>query len=252
MPAPFPPIKAIIIDDEPGSIVVLQDMLREFCPNVTVIATADSVKKGREVLATHAPELLFLDIALPDGYGFEVLPTEGPPDFDVVFTSAYSEFAIQAFDVAALHYLLKPIDVDALTEAVKRHREKPNSEALTAQYRILREGLETPARKISLPTFEGFFFAEIDQIVRLEAEGSYTDVVLLDGSRVTVSRGLNKFDDLLTNNYRFCRVHHKHLVNLDRIRNYVKGRGGYVLMDDGSKVDVSVRRKEDFLKRMGT
>lgn len=253
MPTPsLPPIQAVIVDDEPGSVLVLKDMLHEFCPQVNVIATADSVKTGRQMLLDYQPELLFLDIALPDGYGFDLLAEDAAQNFDVVFTTAYNEFAIRAFQISALHYLLKPLDVDALIEAVERHEKskgKPTNP--TQQFEILQDSFSESAKKISLPTFEGFFFAEIEQIIRLEAEGSYTDVHLMDGKSVTVSRGLNKFDDLLSPSHRFCRVHHKHLVNLNRVRNYVKGRGGYLIMDDNSKVDVSVRRKEDFLKRMG-
>lgn len=240
-------IRAAIIDDEPLSIETLTNLIAVYCPEIQVIATADSVMAGRTILEEHQPELVFLDIAMPDGDGFEVLEQVDDKKFEVIFTTAYEEYAVKAFDFSAMNYLLKPISSEDLRKVVLQFHQRNEQLIRNQQFAILQETLKHQFQRIALPTFQGIEFVDLQDILYCVAEGGYTNFLLKDGQRILVSRSLGQYEELLQGTL-FFRIHHKYLVNLQYLQRYVKGAGGYVVMENGDHLDVSVRKKEKFMR----
>ncbi|MCE3277889.1 MAG: Sensory transduction protein LytT [Bacteroidetes bacterium] len=244
-------INAIIVDDEKNGRILLQLLLKQYCPNVNVIETASSVEQALELINKLNPDLLFLDIELTNGSGFDILNEIENPDFSVIFVTAYDKYAVKAFKFSAIDYLLKPVDEEELIRAVKqaeKHKKEnqyPSIEALSKNYNTLKYD----SGKLALTTQTGLVFIEIKDLIRCEADGKYTNCYLVNGSKIVVSRNLKEFEDFLSE-HNFIRIHNSHLVNMGFIKQYYSGRGGYVLMSDGSTVDVSQRKKEEFLKRL--
>jgi two-component system, LytTR family, response regulator len=244
-------INAIIVDDEKSGRALLLLLLKEHCPNVNVLDTASSISQGLDLINKLNPDLVFLDIELPDGSGFDLLNKIENPNFSVIFVTAYDTYAIKAFKFSAIDYLLKPVDEEELVTAVK-HAEKhkkenlfPSIDALNKNYSALR----SESGKLGLTTQTGLVFVEIDDLVRCEADGKYTICYFTNKTKIVVSRNLKEFEDFLSE-HNFIRIHNSHLVNMKYIKQYHSGRGGYVLMSDGSTVDVSQRKKDEFLKRL--
>lgn len=242
-------IKALIVDDELKSQSTLHKLLEMYCPEVEVIGFAHNVKTGIEAIEDLMPNLVFLDISMPDGDGFEVLERVKNRNFEVVFTTAFNDYAIKAFQFAALHYLLKPINYLELQSAVKRCKQNNKDVDLNEKIKILCDSLSNHHQKIILPTSNGLRIIELSQILRCEADGSYTNFYLSDNTVLMVSKVLSNFEELLPSEI-FCRVHSKHLVNLNYVSQYVKGRGGRIILTSGKEVEVSESKKKDFLKRL--
>lgn len=244
-------IKAMIVDDEPYCCETLETMLGNFCPSISIAAICNSGGSALEALAQHRPQLVFLDIEMPYMNGFEFLGKAGPVDFALIFTTSYDQYAIKAFRFSAMDYLLKPIDREELTQAVdkvSRHLQTPS----TIQLELLLQKFHEPKRpvsKIALPTMEGFQMVPFDAIISCSSESNYTHFHLKGNKKLTASRPMKEVEELLED-YSFLRVHHSFLVNLDEIQKYVKGEGGYLVMTDGSHVDVSRSRKEMLLQRL--
>jgi two-component system LytT family response regulator len=250
-------LRAIIVEDELNSQELLKEIIEEYCEGVTVVDTAQGVKEALEKIEKHQPELLLLDIELSDGDGFQVLEQAGEIDFDVIFTTAYDQYAIKAFKFAATDYILKPVDIEELQEAVKRivdkHKnpeENPSNEQLQSLINNIRN-LQQPFKRIVLPTSNGFTVVDPKDIIRCESDRNYTFIFLTDGRKILVSRTIKEYDEMLTD-YNFFRIHQSHLINLAFLKNYTRGRGGYVELTDGTTLDVSARRKSDFLRRLAT
>ncbi|MCP4438213.1 MAG: response regulator transcription factor [Aureispira sp.] len=247
-------MRVVIIDDERMSIEVLRTYLEELETNAEIVGTAPSVEEGIEVINTTKPGLVFLDIHLKDGYGFDILKQVSYQDFQVVFTTAYHNYAIKAFEFAALHYLLKPIEEEALQEALDRYQKQVETTELTHKdtHQILQNALQDKQLKtLALPAQNSIVFTPVEDVIHCEADGGYTIFHLKDGSRIAVSKALRNYEDGLIP-MGFCRIHDKHLINLHFVKRYIRGRGGKVELLDGSVFDVSIRRKNDFLKAMGT
>lgn len=248
-------IKAVIVEDEKNSQELLKGLVTEYCEGVEIVGIGGSVAEGLKEIETHKPELLFLDIQLPDGDGFQVLEKTELRDFDVIFTTAYDQYATRAFKFSATDYLLKPVDIEELEAAVARVKEKRTQ--LTPEDRIAKlealvenlKHLNQPLKRIVLPTSNGFTVVNPDDIIRCESDRNYTFIFLTDGRKILVSRTIKEYDEML-NDYGFFRIHQSHLINLKYLKNYTRGRGGYVELTDGSVLDVSARRKSEFLKRM--
>jgi two-component system, LytTR family, response regulator len=244
-------INAIIVDDEKSGRALLLLLLKEHCPNVNIIDTANSVEQALEMINRLSPDLVFMDIELTNGTGFDILNKIENPNFSVIFVTAYDKYAIKAFKFSAIDYLLKPVDEEELVRAVKqaeKHKKEnlfPSIEALNKNYDTLRH----ESGKLALTTQTGLVFVEIKDLIRCEADGKYTNCYLTNNTKIVVSRNLKEFEDFLSE-HNFIRIHHSHLVNMEYIKQYYSGRGGYVLMSDGSTVDVSQRKKEEFLKRL--
>lgn len=246
-------LKAIIVDDEENGRRVLKNLLTEFCPEVELKGQASNIKEGIALIAKEVPDVVFLDIQMPFGTGFDMLEQLGEVDFEVIFTTAHSDYGLRAIQFAALHYLLKPIDIEQLKEAVaravkKRIRPSASMDQMRYLMQMLQQG-DRPPEKIALPSSEGLIFVKIKDIVRCEADGAYTHVHTKDSNSITVSKNLKSIEALLAGQS-FYRVHHRHLIHLDFVNKYLKGRGGQVEMEDGSTVDVSVRRKDGFLNAL--
>lgn len=244
-------LKAVIIDDEARGRQTLLNLLQMHCPQVEVVAQADSGANGIEVIKLHQPDLVFLDVEMPEMTGFEMLDKMPAHDFSVVFTTAHSEHAIKAIKFSAMDYLLKPIDADELMEAVERVEESL-SQRQEEQYTLLlknKNGDKPHFEKIALPTSEGYVFVPIKEILRCEASGSYTIFHLVNKDSILVCKNLKEYEELL-NEGNFYRVHHSHLVNIDHIQRYLRGDGGQLVLTDGSVVEVSRRKKEAFLEHL--
>ena len=242
-------IKTLIVDDELKSQSTLHKLLEMYCPGVEVVGFAHNVETGIEAIDDLKPDLVFLDISMPDGDGFEVLERVKNRNFEVVFTTAFNDYAIKAFQFAALHYLLKPINYLELQGAVKRFKQNHQDVDLNEKIKILCDSLSNHHQKIILPTSNGLRIIELNQILRCEADGSYTNFYLSDNTVLMVSKVLSNFEEILPDEI-FCRVHSKHLVNLNFISRYVKGRGGRIILTNGKEVDVSESKKKDFLRRL--
>ena len=249
-------IRSIIIDDEPNGRNTLALLLEKYCPTVEVAATADSSEAGIALIQEHRPDLVFLDIEMPLGSGFDVMEQFTDHRFEVVFTTAHTEYAVRTFRVNALDYLLKPIRPSDLEEAVRKatlriheHRmynQQQSSEQLETLIGALAEK-NTLSNRIGLRTADGVEFVQVQDIVRCESENCYTLFHFANGNRILVSRTLREFEDSL-GPYNFLRVHNSHLVNITHIRRYVKSDGGYLIMSDGAEILLSRQRKDMLIR----
>jgi two-component system LytT family response regulator len=242
-------IKAIIIDDESNNQELISNLLKNYAENIQVVAVANSVETAYAAIMEHHPDLIFLDIQMPDGTGFDLLKKFEKINFKIIFVTAHQEFAIEAFKYSALDYLLKPLSPTNLIEAVKKVEESMSSEDLNLKLKILLSNIAEPIKnkkKIVLKTMERIYSVDIDDIIRLESDGGYTKVYLLDGKRIMVSRTMKEFDDLLMD-AGFLRVHHSHLVNMNHLFCFEKAEG-HLVMKDESIVPVSNRKKDHLLE----
>jgi two-component system LytT family response regulator len=218
-------------------------MLSLFCPNVQIIGEAKDVKTGVELLQIVKPDIVFLDIQMPDGNGFDLLRKLSNTNFHLIFTTAYDQYALRAIKFNALDYLLKPIDVEELKTAVAKalKLQKPKNEEVNNLLSNLNKNPEE--HKIVLSTSEGMHIIKVKSIIRCQADDYYTNFYLDDGRRIMISKTLKESEELL-NGHNFIRPHRSHLVNMAYIKRYVKSDGGYIILSDGTKVPVSRRKKE--------
>jgi two-component system, LytTR family, response regulator len=250
-------IKAIIVDDEQHCIDALQTMLQKKCPEVTVLGGVNSVREAKELIIELQPDVVFLDVEMPHQNGFELLKMFDKITFDVIFTTAYEQYALKAIKFNALDYLLKPFSVKELQDAIQKcisRRNAVNSgqpEATISPLEVFLQNMKTlhqTHKKIALPTINGLVFMPVQNIVRCESTGNYTRIFFTDKKNLMVSRPLKEFEELLTD-VDFFRVHNSHLINLQQMQSYIQGEGGFALMSDGTQVEISRRRKADFLKK---
>lgn len=245
---PTDPIRVIVIDDESQSRKTLQILLKDYCPHVAIIGEADGVLAGYQLLQRESPDALFLDIHMSDGTGFDLLNKIQNPSFQVVFITAYDNFAIKAFQYNAIDYLLKPINVDELLRAIRKIKPATQQPDFKRRLDNLLETNKTGKfDKIAVSSNDGLHFLELSEIVRLESEGNYTTFNLLNGKQVIVAKTLKSFEDLLEDEM-FFRTHQSHIINLKYIAKIVKEDGGYLLMKDQGKVPISRSKKDQFMK----
>ena len=246
-------IQSIIIDDELKSRESLKILLDDFCENVEVMATCQNVAEGIEAISKYKPDVVFLDIQMQRETGFDLLTKIKPVFFEVVFTTAHSEYAIKAFKFSAIDYLLKPIDIEELKKALYKVEKKVNgniSDRLEQLIQNLKPNGSNQNFKLALPTSDGLIFVKIEDIVYCEASSNYTLIYTNDGKKHVISRTLKEYEDLLAD-HNFFRIHNSHLINLGSVKKYVRGDGGYVIMNNDVSLDVSKRKKEAFLSRLG-
>ncbi len=246
-------IRSVIIDDEAKARNFLQKIISDYCENIEVVGTADTIKSGIKVINETDPDLVFLDINLPYGSGFDLLKQLESIRFDVIFTTAFSDYALKAIKHSAIDYLLKPIDIEELKQAVDKCIKKKDAPSVNERFEEALHQLEHlnhDQKKIILPTFDGLILVDVNDIIRCEASGSYTEVKMVRNEKMVVSKTLKEIDGLLSGST-FFRVHKSHLINLRHMKRYFKGKGGMVLMSDGHEVEVAVRKKEGFLKALG-
>ena len=244
-------IKVVIIDDEISGRNVIRQYLSLYCENVEIIGEADSVKSGTELLTNESPDIVFLDIQMQDGTGFNILEALPERNFKVIFVTSFDQFALKAIKFCAADYILKPVDPDEFVEAVERVQADLEKQNL-ADNRI-DEMLTNMSNfsKVGLPTADGVKFVKVDDIVRCEADGSYTTVFMNDGDKILISKNLKTYEELFVDN-KFLRVHKSHLINISHVDKYVNsgGDGGSVVMSDGSTDEVSRRKKDELLALM--
>lgn len=246
-------IKALIVDDEGNARETLKMLLDQHTSNVQILGMADSAETAYQMINELQPELVFLDVEMPKGNGFDLLERFNKADFKVIFTTAYGHYAIKAIKFSALDYLLKPIDIDELKMAVQKARDcivEQRNENESESIKTLIENLNnTNMRKIAIPDLDGITFVDIDDIIRCEADRNYTCIHLESGRKLLSSKVLKEYEKLFAD-YQFIRLHNSHIINLKHVRRYIKGEGGTVIMSDESSVDVSRRRKSEFLERL--
>lgn len=242
-------IRAVIIEDEDGAYNVLKSLLEEYLPQVKILGRGNTVESGIQILQKEKPELIFLDIRLPDGDGFQILDECKDLDFEVIFTTAYGEYRDQAFDNFALHYLNKPIDIDKLEAAVKIYESRKGSSNDKSfnqeKYELLKQMFSNNVKKIAIPTNDGYALVEIDNIMHCEAQSNYTQIYLNSGKKYMTSKSLKHYDEMLSD-FSFYRIHKSHLVNT----NYIKEvkQDGTVLLEDETSLSISQRAKRGFMK----
>ena len=243
-------IRTIIIDDEPRARTTLAEMTKLYANQISIIAQADSVASGIEAIKKHRPELVFLDIKLPDGSGFDLLEKIKDIYFKVIFVTAYQEHVLKAFKYSALDYILKPVDPDDLLSAIQNAETQLIKENLTKQlqaYVSNSSGSPERMKKIVLKTSEDIFIVDTNDIIRCESDSNYTLVHLSNGKKIMVSKTLKEYEELL-GNHGFLRAHHSHLINISYLERFHKSEGGYIVMKDKSEIPVSSRKKDTLLK----
>lgn len=249
-------MRAIIVDDEKKSQNTLGKMLLRYCPEVELCGYAKNVEEALKLYTQYTPDLLFLDIQMPGGSGFDLLDNIDSHTASVIFTTAHNEYAIKAIRANALDYLLKPINIDELQEAVDRYSKRKKNQknvnaALNQQIQsFLLDVHPGNVTRIAIPSMNGFDLVATADILHCEAQGSYTHFHLLDGQELIASKNLKTFEEKLLASD-FFRVHKSHIVNLKHVVQYVRGDGGYVILRDGTHVDVSKRKKADLGRRLG-
>ncbi|MEP2026405.1 MAG: LytTR family DNA-binding domain-containing protein [Reichenbachiella sp.] len=243
-------LKAILVDDEQDSRQILSNYLSKYCPIVELLAECKNIQEGLSAIQKHQPDLVFLDIEMPYGTGFDLLEQLGKVNFETIFVTAYDNYAIQALNMSAAYYLLKPIDIDELVDAVEKvHIEKSqNKDSFHVQVLLdnIKYENERP-KKIMLPTFEGFEIVPIDQIIYCEADDNFTKFHLKGTQKpLLISKTLKYFEDLLPST-KFVRIHRSSLINTDYVVRYTKGKGGYVTLENDIELEVSAKKKSQFL-----
>jgi two-component system, LytTR family, response regulator len=247
-------IRAIIIDDEPSALNVLSLMLKKKCKDdVEIVGTTNSPFAGKMLIEQQQPDLVFLDIEMPGMTGVDLVRSFTNPSFRVVFVTAYDDYAVEAFRLSAVDYLLKPIGAEDVMRAVQKIKDdiKKDQNPLTAQLqhleKLLNKHSENGDNKIGIGMQDKIVFINVKDIVYCEASGSYTNVYLHDGEKMVASRLLGDFESQLSE-YKFFRIHHHYLINLNRVKEFQKHDGGYVIMENGKELEVSQRKRKDFLE----
>jgi len=234
-------IRSIIIDDEPNNIENLESLLKKYCQNIEVVATANSADKGIALIKAQKPDLVFLDIQMPEKSGFDILRAIQQVDFEIIFITAYDQYGIQAIKFSALDYLLKPLNIKELVEATHKAETKIMAKQKNASIENLLEYIkkgQNSTLKIALPTLKEILFVPVHDIVRCEASDNYTTFYLQSRESVLVCKTLKEFAELLTP-HGFIRTHQSHLVNNHFVRSFLKEDGGMLLMHDHTKIPIS-------------
>ena len=240
---------SILVDDEKDSREILAKYLAKYCPEIELLAMCDSVKTGVAAIRKHDPDIVFLDIEMPYGNGFDLLDQVGRIRFETVFVTAFDNYAIQALNQSAAYYLLKPIDIDELINAVRKIGEERSQNGYMQHVNVLVDNIRLAqgAQKVMLPTMEGFEIIPVSDIIHCEADDNFTKFHLKDGKTPLICRTLKHFEATLSP-FRFLRIHRSHLVNTDYIIRYTKGKGGFVTMENGSELEVSEKRKAKLME----
>jgi len=244
-------LKAIVVDDETYCCEILAAMLESDCPGVEITSICHNAKEALTAIRQHVPDLVFLDVEMPNMNGFEMLEQLPSINFHLIFTTSYDQYALKAIRFSALDYLLKPIDREELQKAVQKVKERIQA-PFPQQLEILLEKIRQPAKlinKIALPTMEGLQMINVDNIISCKSNDNYSNIQLRNGKKMLVTRTLKEMEEILEQ-YFFIRVHRFYIVNLNEIEKYVKGEGGYLVMSDGTTIDVARNKKEVLLRKL--
>lgn len=241
--------KTIIVDDEPKNMRILKKLLQDYCPQISIISEAGDVNAAHKIITELNPEIVLLDIEMPYGNAFDLLDKLMPVKFEVIFITAYNNYSIKAFRYSAVDYLLKPVDIRELQDATQKAINRITANRINEHVSLLLSNLKDNANsnpKIAVPTPEGYVFVHIEDIIRCESNGAYTYIYTVKKERVVASKNIKEYEEILPKT-NFFRIHNSHLVNLNRILRYNKGRGGTVTMEDGTELEVASRRRTEFL-----
>ncbi|MGZ0015938.1 LytR/AlgR family response regulator transcription factor [Yeosuana sp. AK3] len=243
-------IRTIIIDDEKHCIDNLIKLTENYPDVFNVVGTFNTVEDGIRGTKTLEPKLVFLDVKIKNKTGFDYLKQVGDINFNIIFTTGFEIYAVEAFKFSALDYLLKPIDKEDFHASVLKLKNIDENSTLKNKIDVLFHNLKVKNtfQRISIATIDGYLFIEVSDILYCKADINYTHIYTKQGDKITTSKTLKTFEKLLLNNH-FFRVHNSHLVNLFYVKKYTKGKGGYLTMDDNTKIDVSIRRKDEFIKK---
>jgi two-component system, LytTR family, response regulator len=244
-------IKCVLVDDEPRNLSLLKKMIGLYCPEITVMGKAEDVDEAISVIGSVRPHLVFMDIEMPPANAFELLDMLHPVDFEVIFVTAHDTYALKGFKYNALDYVLKPIEIDDLRQAVNKAVTRIRDQDIGNRLNMLLPQLkaERSLGKIALREKDGLTLYAFDEILYCAAEGAYTRFGFAKNASLLVSGSLKEFEGQLPDDI-FCRIHDSHLVNLRHVKKYHTGKGGYVELSDGKTLEVSVRKKADFLARL--
>lgn len=238
---------AFLLDDEQHSINVLKLLLEKYCQDVEILATCTDSEEGLSLIRQLKPDLIFLDIEMPRMSGFHILEALGDQRIMIIFTTAYDKYAVRAFKFSAVDYLLKPVEPAELVKAVAKASERQRMES--HQLEILGQQLEhrlpSLTGKIALSRQTGFIFVEIDSIILVEGEGNYSNVYVSDNKKMLITKAIGEVEEVLST-YPFYRIHRKYLINLRYIQEYIRGDGGYLIMENDVKVPIARSRREEF------
>jgi two-component system, LytTR family, response regulator len=244
--------KALIIDDVDNSRLTLAHDLAQYCPEIEIIGEANSVKTALEEITSKRPDVIFLDIQLGDGLGFEILEQLKDFDFQIIFTTALDSYGIKAIKFSALDYLLKPIDPDELMHAVSKLGKNTKQDSIRDSISLLLDnikGIRPENKRIALSSADKVHMVYVSDIIRCESQGSYTVFYLKNKEQIIVTRNLKEYENMLED-HSFIRVHHSHLINFSYLKEFVKKDGGYAVMADNSQVPVSFRKRNNLLNHM--
>jgi two-component system LytT family response regulator len=244
-------LKAIIIDDESDSRQILSNYVTKYCPDVKVCGFGESVATGLEAIREHDPDVVFLDIEMPFGNGFDLLEKAQPVNFETIFVTAFNNYAIQALNQSASYYLLKPIDIDELVKAVEKITKERQESGYIQHARVLLENLKNESsprhQKVMLPTMEGFEVVPVNSILYCEAVDNFTRFYFDNSKDMLICRTLKYYEDVLKE-HDFFRIHRSYLINAEYVLRYSKGKGGYVTMKNNKELEVSPNKKAEFLE----
>lgn len=239
-------ITAIIIDDESGARITLRSLIEEYCPEIEIIGECGNVPEGAMMINKKNPDLVFLDIEMPEYNGFELFDFFKDVNFEVIFVTAYSQYAIRAFEVSAIDYILKPVEVDSLKSAVEKVKQKKEQANIIQRLELMKDAYEgNEIRKIAFPMNDGMLFTDLNDIILFEADRAYTQVYLKNGSKITISKPMRTFEELLSDKPHFFRPHRSFLININFIKKYQKGEST-LIMENGLLVAISREKKQDF------
>lgn len=244
-------LNTIIIDDEKDARDTLRNFIEEYCSSqLTIIEEANSVASGLTAIQSLSPDLVFLDIQMNDGTGFDLLDQLSNYNFSLIFTTAFDRFAVQAFRYSAIDYLLKPINPDELIEAVEKTSYLNQNQQLEEKLNLLIDSYQTKnLKRISFPTKDGLTIVNVTDIIRCKADNNYTHVFLTNGKHLVASKTLKEYETIFPED-QFCRVHQSHIINLNYIEKYIRGEGGTVIMTDNTEIEVSRRKKQSLLNKI--
>lgn len=245
-------MKAIIIDDEQQCIDSLAFDIKQHCDNVEIVAACNAAKTGLLSIKKHQPDLVFLDVQMPWMNGFEMLEVLDEIDFAIIFTTAFDQFAAKAFRLSAIDYLLKPVDVDDLKEAVKKAGEKIRLQTSGANINNLLHNIKQAelGQRVAFPGRDGYEFIEVSNILYAQAEGAYTSVFLKDNRKLLISRTLSDIEEMLPV-ASFLRIHHSTLVNTTHVTHFIRTDGGYIVMNNNARLSISKSKKDRVMEKLG-
>jgi len=247
--------RTILVDDEPRGLNTLKKLLQEYCPELRIVAECADADSGREKIELLEPHIVFLDISLPGKSGFDMLSELEKISFEIIFVTAHNEYTLQAFRYSAVDYLVKPIDEDLLVKAVNRAVKRISTTTVNDNINALLHNIGRPSSsqdsRLCIPSIKGFQMVELKDILYCEASGSYTNIYFTDGSNTCASKPIFEYEELLSD-AGFVRIHKSSLVNLMHIREYLRGEGGSVVLNNNVELEVSRRKKDMFLSKIKT